>query len=104
MNIRDALIQQSPSLALQRAAADEIARLDAQLKELKESTMKLKLTYPPQFDGELHIDVKTGATTDRYVRHQITFTVSALTDEPITDVIRRIGWDLHTKPIKPNLG
>lgn len=32
MNIRDALINQSPSLALQRAAADEIARLDAEVK------------------------------------------------------------------------
>ena len=31
MNLRDALINQSPSLALQRAAADEIARQDAQL-------------------------------------------------------------------------
>jgi len=31
MNLRAALITQSPSLALQRAAADEIARLDAQL-------------------------------------------------------------------------
>lgn len=32
MNIREALMQQSPSLALQRAAADEIARLDAAVK------------------------------------------------------------------------
>lgn len=31
MNIREALIQQSPSLALQRAAGDEIARLDHQV-------------------------------------------------------------------------
>lgn len=31
MNLRDALTQQAPSLALQRAAADEIARLDALL-------------------------------------------------------------------------
>lgn len=31
MNLRDALVQQSPSLALQRAAADEIASLDARL-------------------------------------------------------------------------
>ena len=30
-NIRDALIQQGPSLALQRAAADEIAKLDADI-------------------------------------------------------------------------
>lgn len=31
MNLRDALINQSPSLALLRAAANEIARQDAQL-------------------------------------------------------------------------
>ena len=31
MNLREALIQQAPSLALQRAAAAEIARLDAAL-------------------------------------------------------------------------
>jgi hypothetical protein len=31
MNLRTAIITQSPSLALQRSAADEIARLDAQL-------------------------------------------------------------------------
>ena len=34
MNIREALIQQQPSLALQRGAADEIARLDAVIREL----------------------------------------------------------------------
>lgn len=34
MNVRDALIQQSPSLALQRAAAAEIARLDAEIVRL----------------------------------------------------------------------
>ena len=34
MNLRQALIQQSPSLALQRAAGDEIARLDARCASL----------------------------------------------------------------------
>ncbi len=32
MNLRDALIYQNPSLELQRAAASEIARLDALVK------------------------------------------------------------------------
>lgn len=36
MQIREALISQSPSLALQRAAADEIARLDAEVARLRE--------------------------------------------------------------------
>lgn len=34
MKLRDALIEQSPSLELQRAAANEIARLDAELARL----------------------------------------------------------------------
>jgi hypothetical protein len=34
MNLREALIAQGPSLELQRAAADEIARLDAVIKHL----------------------------------------------------------------------
>jgi len=34
MKIRDALIMQSPSLELQRAAADEIAALDARVEVL----------------------------------------------------------------------
>lgn len=34
MQLRDALRTQSPSLVLQRAAADEIARLDALVSEL----------------------------------------------------------------------
>lgn len=35
MKIREALLTMAPSLALQRAAADEIARLDARIKELE---------------------------------------------------------------------
>lgn len=34
MMLRDALTQQAPSLALQRSASDEIARLDAKLMRL----------------------------------------------------------------------
>lgn len=34
MNLREALIIQSPSLELQRAAADEIARLDATVRHI----------------------------------------------------------------------
>lgn len=36
MNIRDALMQYSPSLALQRGAQDEIARQDGEIKRLKQ--------------------------------------------------------------------
>lgn len=41
MNIRDALIHQSPSLALQRAAADEIAALDSDLMYLSNRLSQL---------------------------------------------------------------
>lgn len=37
MEIRDALLLQSPSLALQRAAADEIARLDALVRDMEDA-------------------------------------------------------------------
>lgn len=36
MNLREALILQAPSLALLRAAADEIARLDWVVQQLRE--------------------------------------------------------------------
>lgn len=42
MNIRDALIYQSPSLELQRAAADEIASLDARLAVLQEQYVEIE--------------------------------------------------------------
>ena len=37
MKLREALIQQAPSLALQRAAADEIARMDALIEEMRKA-------------------------------------------------------------------
>lgn len=36
MKLREALIQQAPSLALQRAASDEISSLDHEVKTLEE--------------------------------------------------------------------
>lgn len=35
MNVREALIEMRPSLALQRAAMDEIAHMDAQIMRLQ---------------------------------------------------------------------
>ena len=42
MDIRTALIMMSPSLALQRAAADEIARLDALVRRQQDEINQLK--------------------------------------------------------------
>jgi hypothetical protein len=43
MNLRDALIQQAPSLALQRAAADEIARLDSIVRSIPQTIETMEL-------------------------------------------------------------
>lgn len=43
MLVREALIQQGPSLALQRAASDEIARLDQELAALRAELRHEKL-------------------------------------------------------------
>lgn len=44
MKLREALINQGPSLALQRAAADELARLDAILREAADA-MEYAMSY-----------------------------------------------------------
>ena len=55
MNLRDALVQQSPSLALQRAAADEIASLDARLSfSLRELSIKTKMLWDIEDYLEAH--------------------------------------------------
>lgn len=41
MQLREALINQSPSLELQRAAANELARLDAQAKMLTQGHYRM---------------------------------------------------------------
>ena len=57
MQLREALLVQSPSLALQRAASDEIARLDARVRSLE--ALVEGVTYglngadsPPRFDAK----------------------------------------------------
>jgi hypothetical protein len=57
MQLREALLVQGPSLALQRAASDEIARLDARVRALE--ALVEGVTYglsdagsPPRFDAE----------------------------------------------------
>lgn len=42
MNIREALQRMSPNLTTHRAAADEIARLDAQLAEVEQENRELR--------------------------------------------------------------
>jgi DNA-binding FadR family transcriptional regulator len=53
MKLREALIQQAPSLALQRAAADEIARMDALIEEMRKAMVLVEevLGIEGYFDG-----------------------------------------------------
>ena len=51
MKLREALIQQAPSLALQRAAADEIAKLDAQVADLQR---RVRATWGAAIRGADH--------------------------------------------------
>lgn len=58
MKIREALATMSPSLQLQRAAADEIARLDAKQEQTEEALMALLVSFIDLVNGwpvrELH--------------------------------------------------
>lgn len=62
MKLREALIQQAPSLALQRAAADEIARLDAALECALRRTDELSKMQPAQ-PGTGHQEIGEARTS-----------------------------------------
>jgi hypothetical protein len=46
MKLREALIKQAPSLALQRAAADEIAKQDALIKDAMSAIKGMVRNFP----------------------------------------------------------
>jgi hypothetical protein len=59
MKLREALIQQAPSLALQRAAADEIAKQDALIQQMLEALKDLlnaESEYPYSGMSESELD------------------------------------------------
>lgn len=62
MNLRDALIRQAPSLALQREAQAEIARLDAAVARLSKPNEN---TLPPGW-REIHHDIQGVPVAIRY--------------------------------------
>jgi hypothetical protein len=73
MNLREALILQSPSLELQRAAADEIARLDATIRHLatvhyetqaKLGNVRIALQSAVEYDRKLDADEKAPDGSD----------------------------------------
>jgi HEAT repeat protein len=67
VKLRDALIQQSPSIALQRAAADEIARLDQRVAELAAELAGIqnrRMTAPRVTVDELKLALGQPATPE----------------------------------------
>lgn len=78
MNLREALIQQAPSLALQRAAADEIARLDVALQDAHVALTRMQAPFDlavkdPAFSAKVATIVKVseaqveGAIRDKLI-------------------------------------
>lgn len=59
MKLREALILQSPSLALQRAAADEIARQDALIVELLWEVSSIEVYLGDTLSGRTDPDPTT---------------------------------------------
>ena len=55
MKLRQALIEQAPSLALQRAAVDEIAKLDAMVERLQ-STITDRAAIEAAFAGDFEAE------------------------------------------------
>lgn len=89
MKLREALTQQSPSLALQRAAADEIARLDAlvvalstELAGIKNRRMTAVQVSPTELDHALAV----GATPEQLeAMRQLTLPDPELMKAGLTD-------------------
>lgn len=63
--------------------------------------MKLVLTYPPDYDGELHFDIKK---IDYVGSHpgalEVKVTISQKEGETIIQTMRRLGMDLQQQPAK----
>ncbi len=61
--------------------------------------MKFALTYPPEFDGELHVKVEDEPNGPR-TRRTITIVCSVEPDETPIATIRATGYDMMKQPIK----
>lgn len=61
--------------------------------------MKLVLMYPPDYDGELHFDIKK---IDYVGSHpgalEVKVTISQKKDETVLQTMRRLGMDLQRQP------
>ncbi len=58
----------------------------------------LKLTYPPDFDGELWLELEETEMAVG-VQRQFTVTVAATKGETVTQTLRKLGQDLAKCPI-----
>lgn len=65
--------------------------------------MKMILTYPPDHDGELHVDIKPLNTGP--VKHlQVTLIISQQPEESTLQTMRRLGKELANQPAKMYIG
>lgn len=62
------------------------------------STKKFVLTYPPEYDGELHIRTQTTPVGQRFRHMEVTFTIALLQpDETEAQALRRVAYDILDK-------
>lgn len=87
MNLRDALTQQAPSLALQRAAQAEIARLDAALDSAEDRRLDTVRQRTAAQDALLAV------ARALLPAHQVTPTDMARMSEPWPQVARALWGD-----------
>jgi hypothetical protein len=61
--------------------------------------MRYALTYPPEFDGELHLEVED-AENGPFLTRTITVRISVARDELPKDTIRIVGADMARQPMR----
>ena len=58
------------------------------------------LSYPPDFDGELHIDMEESLPDTCGIVRTLTIRVRCDQEEKMTQTIRRVGQEMLHQPIK----
>jgi hypothetical protein len=61
--------------------------------------MKFALTYPPDFDGELHVKVED-TPNGPLVTRTVTVVLSVSPNEVMSATLRKLGRDLVNQPLR----
>ena len=89
MDLREALIQQSPSLALQRQAQAEIARLDAMVHDLRSinsgSCFASALTLLRAAYSAMTLEESALCESEKLAKHQLLFLCDKLASDYVPD-------------------